>query len=99
MWCIHNKKQVSWIYWVFNQLLACAPRKDTPLTHGHVITIVAKSLNINLDNYTHFVEHSYFTKQAFVRGEIVDAVFHLIPPHSHSCWRGIEGPLPAEEQQ
>ena len=25
MWCIHNKKQVCWTYWVFNQLLACAP--------------------------------------------------------------------------
>ena len=31
-------------------------------------------------------------------GEIVDAVFHLIPTYSHSCWRGIQGPLPVEEQ-
>ena len=68
MWCIHNKKQVSWTYWMFNQLLACTSHKDAPLTHGHVITIVAKALNIKLDNYTFFVEHSYFTKQAFVRG-------------------------------
>ena len=74
---------------MFNQLLACASRKDAPLTHGHVITFIAKALNVNLDNYTYFVEHSYFTKQAFVRGEIVDAAFHLIPPCSHSCWRGI----------
>ena len=84
---------------MFNHLLACAPRKDAPLTYGYVITIVAKALNVNLDNYTHFVEHSYFTKQAFVRGEIVDAVFHLIPPHSHSCWRGIAGPPSVKEQQ
>ena len=63
-----------------------------------MITIVAKALNINLDNYTRFVEHSYFTKKAFVRGEIVDAAFHLIPPHSRSCCKGIEGPPPAEEQ-
>ena len=99
MWCIHNKKQVSWTYWMFNQLLACASHKDAPLTHGHLITIIAKALNVNLDNYTHFVEHSYFTKQAFVRGEIVDATFRLIPPHSHSCWRGIAGPPSVEEQQ
>ena len=83
---------------MFNQLLACASRKDAPLTHGHLITIVTKALNVNLDNYTHFIKHSYFTKQAFVRGEIVDAVFHLIPPHSHYYWRGIQGPPPVEEQ-
>ena len=82
---------------MFNQLLACASCKDAPLTH--VITIVVKALNVNLDNYTRFVEHSYFTKQAFVRGEIVDVVFHLIPPHFHSYWRGIQGPPPVEEQQ
>ena len=99
MWCIHNKKQVCWTYWMFNQLLACASRKDAPLTHGHLITIIAKALNVNLDNYTRFVEHSYFTKQAFIRGEIVDAAFRLIPPHSHSCWKGIQGPPPVEEQQ
>ena len=64
-----------------------------------MITIVAKALNINLDNYTRFVEHSYFTKQANLKGEIMDAAFCLIPPHSHSCWRGIEGPPPAEEQE
>ena len=43
-------------------MLACAPRKDAPLTHGHVVTIIAKALNINLANYTRFAEHSYFTK-------------------------------------
>ena len=78
MWCIHNKKQVCWTYWIFNQMLAYAPRKDAPLTHGHVITIIAKALNINLANYTHFAEHSYFTKQAFIRGEVVDASFPLV---------------------
>ena len=98
MWCIHNKKQVSWTYWMFNQLLACASCKDAPLTHGHVIIIVAKALNVNLDNYTRFVEHSYFTKKAFVRGEIVDATFCLIPPCSCSYWRGIQGPPLGEEQ-
>ena len=84
---------------MFNQLLACASRKDAPLIHGHVITVVAKALNVNLDNYTRFVEHSYFIKHAFVRGEIVDAAFRLIPPRSRSCWRGIHGPPPFEEQQ
>ena len=49
MWCVHNKKQVYWTYWIFNQLLSCATRKDTPLTHRHVITIIAKALNFNLD--------------------------------------------------
>ena len=79
MWCIHNNKQVCWIFWIFNQLLACAPRKDTPLTHGHVVTIIAKALNVNLANYSLVVEHSYFTKHAFVRGEVVDSQFRFIP--------------------
>ena len=73
-------------------MLACAPRKDAPLTHGHMVTIIAKALNINLANYTHFAEHSYFTKQAFVRGEVVDASFREIPARSQSCWRGIRRP-------
>ena len=79
MWCIHNNKQVCWTFWIFNQLLACAPRKDTPLTHGHVVTIIAKALNVNLANYSRVVEHSYFTKHAFVRGEVVDSQFRFIP--------------------
>ena len=83
---------------MFNQLLLYASRKDAPLTHEHLITIIAKALNVNLDNYNHFVEHSYFTKQAFVRGKIVDIAFRLIPPHFRSCWRGIQGPPPVEEQ-
>ena len=29
----------------------------------------------------------------------MDATFYLIPPHSRSCWRGIQGPPPVEEQQ
>ena len=29
----------------------------------------------------------------------MDAAFYLIPPHSYSCWRGIVGPPPVEEQQ
>ena len=29
----------------------------------------------------------------------MDAAFRLIPPHSHSYWRGIQGPPPIEEQQ
>ena len=63
-------------------MLAYAIRKDAPLTHGHVVTIIAKALNINLANYTRFAEHSYFTKQAFIRGEVVDASFRVIPAHS-----------------
>ena len=50
MWCIHNKKQVCWTYWIFNQMLSCAPCKDAPLTHGYVVTIIAKALNINIAN-------------------------------------------------
>ena len=75
MWCVHNKKQVCWTYWIFNQLLSCAARKDTPLTHGHVVIIITKALNVNLDDYTRIVECSYFTNHAFVRGEVVDAMF------------------------
>ena len=73
MWCIHNKKPIFWTYWIFNQSLSCAPHKDSPLTHGYVITIVAKALNIDLASYTRKVECSYFTNHAFVRGEVVDA--------------------------
>ena len=91
MWCIHNKKKICWTYWIFNQLLSCAPHKDSPLTHGHVITIVAKALNIDLASYTCKVECSYFTNHAFVRGEVVDVGFHMSPTWSHSCWRGLVG--------
>ena len=104
MWCIHNKKPVCWTYWIFNQLLACAPKKDAPLTHGHVITIIAKSLNVNLANHPRVVEHSYFTKQAFIRGEVVDAKFRVIPARKRSCQRGIRRPpqddeLESEEEE
>ena len=99
MWCIHNKKQVCWTYWIFNQMLACAPRKDAPLTHGHVVTIIAKALNINITNYTRFAEHSYFTKQAFIRGEVVDASFRVIPARSRSCCRGIRRPPQDEDSE
>ena len=97
MWCIHNKKQVCWTYWIFNQLLACAPKKDAMLTHGHVITIVAKAFNVDLSNFTRTVECSYFTKQAFVHGEIVDSAFQLIPAKTRSYWRGLT-PLPSVEE-
>ena len=85
MWCIHNNKQVCWTYLIFNQLLACAQRKDAPLTHGHVVTINAKALNVNLANHPRVVEPSYFTKHAFIRGEVVDARFGLIPARQRSC--------------
>ena len=67
------------------------------LTHGHVITIVAKAFNVDLSNFTRTVECSYFTKQAFVRGEIVDSAFRLIPAKTRSCWRGLAPPPPVEE--
>ena len=91
MWCIHNKKPICWTYWIFNQLLSYAPRKDSPLVHGHVIIIVAKALNVDLVGYTRKVECSYFTNHAFVRGEVVDAGFHFILARSHSYWRGLAG--------
>ena len=91
MWCIHYKKPICWTYWIFNQLLSCAPRKEAPLTHGHVITIIAKALNINFDAYTRKVDCSYFTNHAFIRGEVVDARFHFIPTRSCSCWHGLAG--------
>ena len=97
MWCIHNKKPICWTYSIFNQLLSCAPRKEAPLTHGHVITIIAKVLNINFDAYTRKVECSYFTNHAFVRGEVVDTGFHFIPARSRSCWRGLAGSSRVEE--
>ena len=67
------------------------------MTHGHVVTIVAKALNINLGNYTRKVECSYFTNHALVRGEVVDAGFTFIPAHSRSCWRGLPGATRVEE--
>ena len=89
MWCIYNKKQVCWTYWIFNQFLSSAPRKDAPLTHGHVITIVAKAFNVDLAAYTRKVECSYFTNHALVREEVCDAGLRFILAHSHSCWHGI----------
>ena len=69
--------------------MSCTACKDTPLTHGHVVTIIAKALNINLDNYTRIVVCTYFTNHDFVRGEVVDVAFQFIPACSRSCWRGI----------
>ena len=68
------------------------------LTHGHVITIVAKAFNVDLSNFTRTVECSYFTKQAFVHGEIVDSAFGLVPAKTRSCWRGLAPPPPVHEQ-
>ena len=67
------------------------------LTHGHVITIVAKAFNVDLSNFTRTVECSYFTKQAFIHGEIVDSAFRLVPAKTRSCWRGLAPPPPVEE--
>ena len=67
------------------------------LTHGHVITIIAKAFNVDLSNFTRTVECSYFTKQAFVRGEIVNFAFRLISAKMRSCWRGLAPPPPVEE--
>ena len=71
--------------------------KGAPLTYGHVVTIIAKALNINFDAYTHKVECSYFTNHAFVRGEVVDAGFCFIPTWSCSCWHGLTGSSRVEE--
>ena len=84
MWCIYNKKQVCWTFWIFNQLLICATHKDVPLTYGHVFTIIAKTLNVNFNDFDRVVECSYFTSQAFVRSEVIDASFCLIPVHTRS---------------
>ena len=62
-----------------------------------MITIVAKAFNIDLSNFTRNVECSYFTKQAFVRGEIFDSAFRLIPANTRSCWRGLTPVPPVEE--
>ena len=34
----------------------------------------------------------------FVKGELVDAGFHLIPARSRSCWRGLVRPPPVEKE-
>ena len=78
-------------------MLSCAPRKDAPLTHGHVITTIAKALNVDLVVYPRKVECSYFTNHALVRGEVYDAGFRFILAHSHSCWRGIAGASRVDE--
>ena len=57
------------------------------MTYGHIITTIAKSFNVYFN-----APCSYFTKQAFVRGDIVDASFHFIPAHTRSCWKGIPHP-------
>ena len=67
------------------------------MTHGHVITIVAKALNVDLAGYTRKVECSYFTNHAFVRAKVVDAGFHFIPGRSRSYWHGLAGSSRVEE--
>ena len=61
-----------------------------------MVTIITKAFNVDFANFTKTVECSYFTKQAFVRGEIVDSAFRLIPAQMRSCWRGLALP-PVEE--
>ena len=80
-------------------MLACAPLKDTILTHGHVVTIIAKALNVNLDDFTRVVECSYFTKQAFLRGEAVNSLFCFVQVRTRSCWCGIAHPSQVAESQ
>ena len=67
------------------------------MTHGHIVTIVAKALNINLGNYTRKVECSCFTNHALVRGEVINAGFTFIPARSRSYWRGLPGATRVEE--
>ena len=62
-----------------------------------MITIIAKAFNVDLSNFTRTIECSYFTKQAFVRGEIIDSAFRLIPANTRSCWRGLAPPPSVEE--
>ena len=69
------------------------------LLHLSYSIYILITLNINLANYTHFAEHSYFTKQAFIRGEVVDASFRVIPAHSRSCWRSIRRPPQDEDSE
>ena len=90
--CIHNRKPVCWTYWIFNQLLQCASHKDVPLTHGHVITIIAKAFNVDFAAVDHVAPCTFFTKQSLVRGQIVDALFCLVPAHTRSCWKGTPHP-------
>ena len=37
-------------------------------------------------------ECSYFTKQAFGRGEVVDSSFRFVQARTQSCWHGIACP-------
>ena len=92
IWCIHNRKQVYWAYWIFNQFLQCASRKDILLTHGHIITIIAKAFNVDFAQVDHVAPCTYFTKQALVRGEVVNASFRVVPAHTRSYWKGIPHP-------
>ena len=62
------------------------------MTHGHVITIIAKAFNVDFAPVDHVAPCTYFTKQALVRGEVVDASFHVVPTHTRSCWKGIPHP-------
>ena len=64
-----------------------------------MVTIIVKSLNNNLTNHPRVVEPSYFTKQAFIRGEVIDVKFHVIPTRKRSCWHGIRRPLQDEESE
>ena len=56
-------------------------------------------MNVNLDDFTRVVECSYFTKQAFVTGEVVDSSFCFVKARTRSYWYGIACPSQVPESQ
>ena len=58
------------------------------LTHGHMITQIAIALGISQSSLSSMrcVRLIHFTKQAFIRGEVIDACFNLWHARERSCW-------------
>ena len=71
-----------------NQLLDYSTASTGPLTHCHVITQIAIALSISQSSLSSMrcVRMIHFTKQAFTRGEVIDAHFNLKHAHKRSCW-------------
>ena len=53
-----------------------------PVELEHRAYWATRALNFDFDVVDHVAPCTYFTKQALVRGEVVDASFHFIPAHA-----------------
>eukprot|EP00257_Ricinus_communis_P014282 XP_015571916.1 protein FANTASTIC FOUR 1 [Ricinus communis] len=72
---------------IFNALEGKSNTKGS-LTHGHLITPIAHALPISPSSLLSMkcVRLVHFTKNAFLRGEVIDDAFHLKHAQDRTCW-------------